>query len=84
MTIKTKRLYQLHWQFTDGHTEMRAQAEIGSEDELRTWQREVADRHPLPIGALWMICNEKSRHFVMTSEEPYIDGACYDIEAKDD
>lgn len=62
-------LYQLHWQFKDGTTEMRAQKEINTEAEMRSWQKGVAERHPLPEGAQWMVCNEKSEHFVMAVTE---------------
>ena len=61
-------IYQLHWQFGDGKTEMRAQNKIDSPIEMHAWEEDVAKRHPLPKGAQWLICNEKSRHFVMAAE----------------
>ena len=57
-------LYQIHWQFDNKTTEMRAQKEINSQEEMKSWWGEVAKDHPLPEGAEWLICNEKSRHFV--------------------
>lgn len=58
-------LIRIHHQFKDGHTEMVEQNTLGSESEMRAWQKEVADSHPLPEAAQWFICNEKSKHFVM-------------------
>lgn len=57
-------LYQLHWQFKDGHTDMRAQKELGSKKEHFDWIRDVQTRHPLPEGAKWIVCNEESKYFV--------------------
>lgn len=64
-----KQLLQLHWQFKDGHTEMRAQNEFKFErwktnKEFVEWLKEIQKTHPLPDGADWMVCNEKSEYFV--------------------
>ena len=59
-------LYQLHWQFEDGKTEMRAQNTINSTAEMKAWEKDVCERHPLPKGAKWLLCNDKSIHFAMT------------------
>lgn len=67
MSRKTE-LTQLHWQFKD-RTEMRAQREINSRDELEKFIEETMKIHPLPEGAAWMICNEESKHFAMTHAE---------------
>lgn len=56
-------LYQLHWQYINGTTEMRAQKEINSLDEARKFIKEIAKNCILPDGAIWMMCNEKSKHF---------------------
>lgn len=61
--INRPMLFQLHWQFDD-KTEMRAQEEIISQKEMKKWWKGVAKRHPLPEGARWLCCNEKSKHFV--------------------
>lgn len=62
-------LFQLHHQSkADGSTEMMAQSEIRNNKEMVAWQKDVAGRHPLPDGFQWLICNEKSRHFVMAAE----------------
>lgn len=66
-------LYQLHWQFDD-RTEMRAQNVINSQAEMKLWWNEVAEEHPLPEGAQWMVCNEKSRHFVWASGGAGVNG----------
>ena len=57
-------LYQLHWQFKDGKTEMRAQREIDCIDDMREFVAETQKAHPLPAGALWMCCDETSEYFV--------------------
>lgn len=69
------QLWQLHHQFKD-RTEMVAQRPICSEIEMREWQRDVSARHPLPEGAAWMVCNDKSKHFVwaVPHQEKPIDG----------
>ena len=58
------KLYQLHWQFTDGHTEMRSQTDVLTEEEIRTWTKEVQAGNLLPDGAEWLICNDDSDFFV--------------------
>lgn len=62
-------LYQLHWQFEDGTTEMKAQNEINSIVELEEWKIDVEERCPLPEGACWFVCGKKSKHFVMATAE---------------
>jgi hypothetical protein len=68
-------LLQLHWQFKDGTTEMRAQREFDlpyDEDEsrkLRHWIGEVQAEHPLPEGACWTLVKEDSKLFVGTRKE---------------
>ena len=63
-------LYQLHHQSKEETTEMVAQNEINNQDEMLAWQKDVAIRHPLPEGCQWLVCNEKSRHFVMAAGPP--------------
>lgn len=62
-------LYQLHWQYKDGTTEMKAQREITSHDEMREFIKEIIESRPLPDGIIWMACNEKSEHFVLAKSE---------------
>lgn len=62
-------LYQLHWQYKDGTTDIRAQREINSHDEMKEFVKELREEHPLPDGAIWMICNDKSEHFVWAKAE---------------
>ena len=65
------KLYQLHHQDKkNGSCEMVAQNEICTQEEMKVWQKDVAERHPLPEGKQWLICNEKSRHFVMAADPP--------------
>ncbi len=71
-------LFQLHWEFEDGHTEMRSQTcpeemlhgkpDSTIEKEMRIWTRDVQERHPLPDGTRWLMCNEESEHFVWAVE----------------
>ena len=62
-------LYQLHWQFKDGTTDMRSQREIASHDShernklIHDWVAETKKDHPLPAGAQWMMCNKESKDF---------------------
>ena len=66
-------ILQMHWQFRDGTTEMRSQIEItgdhnGNERQrLVEFVRDTQKKHPLPDKAIWMLCNELSRHFVVTT-----------------
>ena len=62
-------LWQLHWQFRDGTTEMRAQRDINSNDEMRLFVKETQESQPLPKNTIWMACNKKSKHFVMKKSE---------------
>ena len=62
-------LWQLHWQYKDGTTDMRAQRGINSRDEMHAFVKETMKDHPLPNGANWMACNEKSKHFVFTEAD---------------
>ena len=57
-------IWQLHWQYRDNTTDMRAQRDINSNDEMRLFVKETQESQPLPNNALWMACNEKSKHFV--------------------
>lgn len=70
-------LYQLHWQFND-RTEMRAQTSFGpgksieKARDMKAWCDEVVDEHPLPEGAKWMMCNEKSKYFLWAVDDANI------------
>ena len=37
--------------------------------EIDEWGRDVTKKHPLPDGYQWLMCNEKSDHFVCTFNE---------------
>ena len=56
-------LYQIHHQFKDGHTEMCSQSEINTQEELEMFVDLTKAHYPLPKGATYMICNEKSEYF---------------------
>lgn len=60
-------LWQLHYQFKDGHTEFKSQHEKNmdvSDDEIRAWVDEIIKKYPLPEGAQWVMGNEDWEHFV--------------------
>lgn len=63
-------LYQLHWQYrgTD-KTEMKAQRDVDSTDDMRQFIKETQGAFPLPGEANWMACNEKSPYFVFAKAE---------------
>jgi len=63
------KLLQLHWQYKNGTSEMRTQREISSIEELLLFVRETQNGHPLPEGAQWLACNEKSEYFWKTTKE---------------
>ena len=65
-------LYQLHWQFENGLTEVRRQFnldELSDPIELHDLIIETQESHPLPAGARWMMCDEASKHFAWTARE---------------
>jgi len=58
-------LYQLHWQYKNGKTEMKAQKDINSHDEMRVFISETQKKYPIPEKVIWMACNEQSEKFVL-------------------
>ena len=77
-------LVQLHHQFKDGHTEMVAQNKDLSEKKYRQWYKEITAKYVLPKDAQWLVCNEKSKHFVLATSRGYplnTDGKGYNITA---
>ena len=58
-------LWQLHWQFRDGTTEMKAQRDLNEShiNEMRIFVRETCEAYPIPKGVVWMACNKESEHF---------------------
>jgi len=59
-------LIQLHHQFNTGTTEICAQGDIETISEFQDFVKETQASHPLPAGAKWMACNERSKFFVKT------------------
>ena len=57
-------IIQLHLQHRDGNTDMRAQRDVVSNDDMSKFVKETLERHPCPDDTIWMACNEKSPHFV--------------------
>jgi thymidylate synthase (FAD) len=66
---KKKMLWQIHHQFQDGHTEMVSQHEEMPYPEHERWFKKIRQKFPLPEGASWLFCNEKSEYFVWTTTE---------------
>lgn len=65
-------LLQIHHQYED-YTKMLAQKDTLDEEDYRKWFADVKVRNPLPKGASFMVCNERSPHFVMMVTNPIID-----------
>jgi len=69
--MKAMKIFQIHHQDEkNGSTEFIAQNEIENEEQMSAWTKDVTERNPLPEGKIWLICNEKSRHFIMTNIYP--------------
>lgn len=60
-------LWQLHHQFKD-RTEMCAQQELTTQDDMRKFFEETQASHPLPEGAMWLMVPEDSSHFWVTEK----------------
>jgi hypothetical protein len=62
---KKTLLWQMHHQFKD-HTVFVSQKELPDPHklgEIESWLRKVQKHYPLPKGAKWLICNERSPQF---------------------
>ncbi|MHC4159532.1 MAG: hypothetical protein ACYSSO_10695 [Planctomycetota bacterium] len=57
-------LVQLHHQFGDGHTDVKAQRDINNKEEMLEFMDEMRESFPLPEGAGWLAVLERSKHFV--------------------
>ena len=70
---KEGQLRQLHHEFKDGvktvRTEMIVQYEYTTFEAERKLVAELHISHPLPKGAIWMICNERSEYFAKVEAE---------------
>lgn len=56
-------LWQIHHEFKDGKTEMCAQRELESEEEMRQFVEDTKVSHPLPKGAQYLVVPEDSPRF---------------------
>lgn len=59
-------LWQIHYQCKinpDGPTEMIAQREIRSQEEMKTFIEDIKVSHPLPLGGLYLAVPEGSPRF---------------------
>ena len=62
-------LVQMHWQYPNRTTEMKAQQELTTPNEIIEWAREMEKKFPLAIagkGAQWVFVTEESPLFVRT------------------
>jgi len=67
-------ILQLHWQYPDGTTTIRAQKDFTGDyknkrDAIISWLRETQETFPLPNNAVWMMCTEKSKYFQGVAKE---------------
>jgi hypothetical protein len=59
-------IWQLHWQFGDGHTECKSQEQsyyLLDNEYVRTWVDTVVALYPLPEGAMWLMLNADDERF---------------------
>ena len=65
-----KTLVQIHHQFPkeDGRTEMVAQNEIETLEDMKVWEEGVKREHPLPKDACWFHYTEGAKQFVMAAQ----------------
>ena len=65
-------ILQLHHQHKNGKVDFPdsfcSQRDINprNRNTMYEWVKETEKEHPLPKGMMWMVCNEKSEHFIMT------------------
>jgi len=57
-------LLQLHHQFSDGSTEMKAQQDVDT-SSVHAFVRKTMENFPLPKGARWLAVEETSPLFVL-------------------
>lgn len=62
-------LYQMQWRYKNGEVAIVAQQEIGTANELKSWQEKIIKEWSLPKDAEWLVCNEKSEKFAWAIEE---------------
>ena len=65
-------LLQMHWQYPNGTTEMKAQKELSEADGIIEWAREIEKKFPLAIankGAQWVFVTQESPLFVGVAED---------------
>lgn len=72
-----KMILQLHHQhkkfpckvdFPDSFCSQR-EIDPGDHEAMREWLEETEKDHPVPEDMMWMVCNEESKHFIMTHGE---------------
>jgi hypothetical protein len=60
-------IWQLHWQYKDGHTEFKSQHEFAEGDdmpkEVTLWIDAARISFPLPEGVQWLMVSEESEYF---------------------
>jgi hypothetical protein len=62
-------IWQLHHQFKD-YTVFVSQKELPDPHKFSdadSWLRETQEHHPLPKGAVWLMCNEMAKEFSISN-----------------
>lgn len=62
-------LLQVHY-VQDGRHELIAQADLTDWDDYHTWINDVRERHPLPQGAEFLVCNQDADCFFVSATRP--------------
>ena len=57
-------IIQLHHQFKD-RTHFMIQRDISDNEEMQAFVMYAKERFPLPVGAVWVACNQESEFFTM-------------------
>ena len=62
-------LWQIHNQFKDSKSEICAQRELNGLADLRKFIADTTKSYPLPDGATRMVCDDRSKHFMMMEDK---------------
>jgi hypothetical protein len=70
MTFKRQRV-QLHHQWPRGDHYFVAQCEIATIEEFRDWFNRIQGKHPIPLGACWLVVTEGSPQYMICEDGRY-------------
>ena len=68
-SLGIENLVQLHHQYKDGTTKFCSQTNNTSHKKFRKFVFETEKKYPIPAGAIWLACNEDSKHFIKTHKD---------------